>query len=345
MKTLSRIIGATLSLGLVVTALTGCSPSIPEPQRVAVIISGVASISPFTGPAENCVEGLSAGATDSFVKDYLEKASIPVFTAPVMAGTGEVPGTLTQDQGGPYGNCPAQLPAELTVDSTNSVQTAGEHLAAFITYLHQQYGVQQVDLIAHSLGGIFTRNAIRELQESSSPVEVMTLTTMGSPWESPIMANTSSDPTVACDGFELCEGFMSDLVAIPSIQNILNFLAPDSITAWTAEQAGVLDDIPVTLIAGTYFTRVAGDSAKWPNDGFIQYSAATARNVPDNVLPIRACFTEPFTHSVYTSHFAGDEPSSAITWNDQTGLIILNAIRTAHTPQQAINRLGCPAPE
>ena len=344
-RPLARLAGIAVSLGLITASLTGCVSDNSDPHRVAVIISGVASVSPFTTPDQPCTEGQSAGATDSFIRDYLENESIQVFTAPVMAGPGQVPSELPQDKGGPFGNCPEQLPAELTVDSTNSVDTAGKNLSAFISYMHEKYGVRQVDLIAHSLGGIFTRNAIRELQSHNSPVEVMTLTTIGSPWESPIMANTSSDPVQACDGFELCEGFMEELVAIPSINNILNFLAPESINQWTQEQTGVLDNIPVTLIAGTYFSKVAGNSAKWPNDGFIQYSAATARNVSDSVLPIRACFTEPYTHSVYTSHFAGDAPDSAITWNAQTGLIILNAIRTAHTTQQLTNRLGCPTPE
>lgn len=345
MKPPARIIALLLSSALFASILSACTSPTPQSNRVAVIVSGVASVSPFTTPTGSCTSDLSAGATDSFIKDYLEEASIPVFTAPVMAGPGEVPGALTDDQGGPYANCPTQLSADLTVDSTNSVDIAGKRLAAFISYLHTEYGVDQVDLIAHSLGGIFTRNAIRELQHSSSPVEVMTLTTIGSPWESPIMANTSHDPAVACDGFELCEGFMNELVAVPSIQNILIFLAPENMNQWTQEQKGVLDNIAVTLIAGTYFTKTAGDEAKWPNDGFIQYSAATARNVSNKVLPQRACFTQPFTHSVYTSRFAGDVPDSAITWNEQTGLIILNAIRTAHTPRESINRLGCPTPQ
>jgi pimeloyl-ACP methyl ester carboxylesterase len=308
------------------------------------MISGVASVSPFTTPEHACASGLSAGATNSFIRDYLTEHAIPVFTAPVMVGPGEVPAELPAAQGGDFGECPEQLPADLTVDSTNSVATAGKHLASFLGYLHEQYGVEQVDLIAHSLGGVFTRNAIRELQEQSSPVTVRTLTTLGSPWESSLMANTSDVPAEACGGFALCEVFMADLLAVPTIQQILDFLKPDSINAWNEQQVGVLDDIPVTLVAGTYFTKSAGTETKWPNDGFIQYDAATARNVPDSVLPQRACFSEPFTHSVYTSRYAGDTPSSAITWNDQSGLIVLNAIHSAGTPQQSINRLGCPTP-
>lgn len=338
---------ASLSLAAAsALVITGCAPAAePEGKRVAVMVSGVGSISPFTTPSEGCESGLSAGSTDAYVRDYLLAEGIDVYTAPVMMGPVEVSPSATLEEGGPYGDCPQQLSPDLTIDSIGSVFTGGEHLAAFINYLNEEYGVTEVDLIAHSLGGIFTRNGIKTLQENSSPVTVRSLTTIGSPWEPVMLAVPPYDPENACDGSEICKEVLGMLIPIEPVRQIVDFFQPESFDAWTNDQEGVLDDIPVTLIAGTYFTKEAGRADKWPNDGYVQYSAATARSVPDSVLPIRSCFVQPFTHSPFTSALVGDTPESAITWNDQTGQIVANAIRVAGTDKQLPNRLGCPAAE
>lgn len=327
--------------------LAACAPAEPAPEekRVAVMVSGVGSISPYTTPTEACASGLAAGTTDTYVREYLLNEGIEVYTAPVMTGPIEVAPSATEEEGGPYGDCPAQLGPELTIDSIGSVFTGGENLAAFIGYLNEEFGVTQVDLIAHSLGGIFTRNAIKNLQDTDSPVTVTSLTTLGSPWEPVMLANPPYDPPAACDGLEVCEEIVTALSQIESVRQIVDFFQPESFDAWTAEQVGVLDNIPVTLVAGTYFTKTNGRADKWPNDGYIQYSAATARGVGDDILPMRACFTEPFTHSPSTSALVGAPPESAITWTDQTGLIVAHAIKTAGTDKQLPNRLGCPDAE
>lgn len=42
-------------------------------------------------------------------------------------------------------------------------------------------------------------------------------------------------------------------------------------TGWNPARAGYLDGIPVTLMAGTYFTADGGDPRMWP------YGGATSR--------------------------------------------------------------------
>lgn len=330
--------------GLVLSSCASAEPSAEE-KRVAVMVSGVGSISPFTTPTEACESGLAAGTTDTYVREYLLNEGIEVYTAPVMAGPVQVVPSATEAEGGPYADCPIQPAADLTIDSIGSVFTGGENLAAFINFLHDEYGVTQVDLIAHSLGGIFTRNAIKNLQDGDSPVTVTSLTTLGSPWEPVMLANPPYDPSAACDGLTVCEEVVTALSQIESVRQIVEFFQPESFDAWTADQAGVLDNIPVTLVAGTYFTKINGRADKWPNDGYIQYSAATARSIGDDILPMRACFTEPFTHSPSTSALVEAPPETAITWTDQTGQIVANAIKTAGTDKQLPNRLGCPDPQ
>lgn len=332
-------LGASAALLLSACAL---AETAAEEKRVAVIVSGVGSISPYTTPTEACESGLAAGATDTHIRQYLRDQDIDVYTAPVMAGPVAVIPSASETEGGPYGECPSQLDADLTVDSTGSVFTAGENLAAFINHLHQEQGVTQIDLVAHSLGGIYTRNAIKNLKDGDSPVTITSFTTIGSPWEPVMLANPPYDPPAACDGLDVCEKVVTALTEIESVRQVVDFFQPESFNAWTADQAGVLDDIPVTLIAGSYFTKVNGRSDKWPNDGYIQYSAAIARSVGEDVLPMRVCFTEPFTHSPSTSAMVGAGPETAITWTDQTGQIVDNAIKTAGTDKQLPNRLGCP---
>lgn len=346
MMRIHQLIPALAALTISALTLSACAPTNNEPQskRVAVMVSGVGSVSPFTTPTEGCATGLSAGTTDSHIREYLIADGIDIYTAPVALGPTEVPASATEAEGGPYGDCPTQPSADLTIDSIGSVFTGGEHLAAFVNHLHDEFGVTEVDFIAHSLGGIFTRNAIKTLQDANSPVTVRSLTTLGSPWEPVMLANPPYDPPTACDGNQVCEEIVTQLAAIESVHQIVDFFQPESFDAWTAKQKGVLDDIPVTLVAGTYFTKVDGRADKWPNDGYVQYSAATARNVSDAVLPIRSCFVEPFTHSAYTSAMLGEAPETGITWNDQTGMIVAHAIRSAGTDQQLPNRLGCPTP-
>lgn len=342
----TRFFAALLVSAMVSVGLVSCAtPSGLASDRVAVMVSGVGSISPYTTPTAFCTSGLSAGTTDSYIRDYLTKNGIKVYTAPVMTGPIPVTASATEAEGGPYANCPEQPAADLTIDSIGSVETGGQNLAAFIGYLHEEYGINKVDFIAHSLGGIFTRNAIKNLQDSNSPVTVTSLTTLGSPWEPVMLANPPYDPQAACDGSELCEQIVTGLMAIPTVHQIVDFFQADTFNAWTEEQTGVLDNIPVTLVAGTYFTKIDGRSQNWPNDGYVQYSAAMAINISDKVLPVRSCFAEPYTHSPFTSKLVGEKESAAITWNSQTALIVENAIRNAGTDLQLSNRLGCPTPE
>ena len=76
---------------------------------------------------------------------------------------------------------PQTLPENMTVNSTGSIDTAGEHLARFINWLHDEKGVTEVDFVAHSMGGLYSRAAIRVLATTGSKVRSASLTTIGTP--------------------------------------------------------------------------------------------------------------------------------------------------------------------
>lgn len=151
-------------IALVVFALAACGSGTAQPStdeasghRAVVVVSGAAAESPYTTPSQACAEGLPAGNTDSALRESLLKAGHEVYTSPAKVGTGQI--TSSTGFGG-FAACPDALPERMTVDAVGSLDDGGEHLAAFITYLHDAYGIDPVDLVAHSLGGMFSRAAI-----------------------------------------------------------------------------------------------------------------------------------------------------------------------------------------
>lgn len=312
-------------------------------MRAVILVSGVGSVTPFTTPTEACRTGLSAGNTWAFLRDNLVARGLAVFTAPAMTGPGPAIDQPTPE-GGPFGDGPPALPADLTINTIDSVMDGGVRLAAFIDYLHETYGVDEVDVVAHSLGGIFSRNGIREVKASGSPVTVRSLTTLASPWEPVMLALPPYQPAIACDGLEVCIQTVTALMAVPTVRTIVDFFQPESFYAWTADQAGVLDDVPVTLVGGTYFTKIDGRKDKWPNDGFVQYRSAMAQGISDAVLPMRCGFTFPDTHSRFESGLVNEPEYTGITWSAAVADVVAFAVESAGTDRQLPNRLGCPAP-
>lgn len=90
--------------------------------RAVVLVSGLATQTPYTTTTEKCATGLSAGNSVSALRDSLVAAGQQVFTAPAQIGPGEVTSTAGI---GPSSGCPAPLPAALTIDTTAVPMMAG----------------------------------------------------------------------------------------------------------------------------------------------------------------------------------------------------------------------------
>ena len=86
-------------------------------------------------------------------------------------------------------------------------------------------------------------------------------------------------------------------------------------SGWNAAQGDALDGIPVTLLAGTYFTAEGGNPTMWPYDGLVSQHSAWATDVPEAIMPIRATWSGPLTHSIFCSHAVGADWQTALTWN------------------------------
>lgn len=346
-----------LSRFLIASAVTAClavtaSPALAkgdskEPKatkRVVVLVSGTASTTPFTTPKETCRTGFSAGNTWAFVRDNLTKRGYSVFTAPVSVGGTKVKDAKSEYDG-PFGECPAQLPAKMTANSIGSVDRSGSSLARFLNHLNRKYGVTDVDMVGHSLGGFIARAGIREARLNNVNVTFRSFATLGSPWDGTYAANPTNpaDPLSACHGFQVCLDFVGPLNTVPGIDMLIAMLNPKNTAVWNSGQGGFLNGIPVTLFSGTYFTQTGGSSAMWPNDGIAQKSSALAEGVSDTVLPHRRCYISKLTHSLSISRSVGLPDDTALTWNADIAAQLAKSIDTADKALAKKNRIGCPS--
>lgn len=333
-----------------VALLAGCTHSgsvAHPPSRAVILVSGLASISPYTSPQAACTQGLAAGSADTALRERLLQAGHTVFTAPSMAGPGPV---RDQSGFGAFGACPAPLTADLTVDSTGSIDSAGEHLARFIDWLHSEQKVDEVDLVGHSMGGLYARAAVRALRSDSSPIMVRSLTTIGTPWQGSYLADFAegSVPLSDCGGDQFCEsqmhGYARDIAAV-YVSGSARELAQSYLmgaNGWNRGQAGVLDGVPVTVIGGTRFTAPGGARAVvWPNDGVVELRSALAVDIDDAVLPHRHCVVVDDTHSDYVSMIANLPRETALTWDPRVLDAVAAAIDAAPGSLGTPNRQGC----
>ena len=345
-----------VSVGLL---LVGCSatPSAdsttsatPPEKRAVVIVSGGATSSPFTTPTQACKDGdgyQAAGNTDTEIRAYLLEMGKQVYTAPVMDTWGPVQ-EPTDDRPGPFKDCPVVLPELMTITSTGDINAGGEHLARFLTYLNTEYGITDVDLVGHSNGGLWSRSAIKVLKGTDSPITVRSLTMMGTPNSGSVPGRyTLGEITLdSCAGDAYCEMALKNWVPFADkVDKGLNredtekFLGgPDG---WNAAQGNALDGIPVTLIAGTYFSNPAGDPTVWPYDGTSSRYSAWATDVSDATIPWRTCWSGPLLHTIYQAAQLQVPWDLAMTHNTDAIARVNQAIDEADSALTKPNRQGC----
>lgn len=273
--------------------------------------------------------------TDTALRQELLAHGYRVFTSPALAGRGPV-----VDQGGfgAFGDCPITLPENMTVNSTGSIDTAGEHLARFLTYLRDSYGVDEIDVVGHSMGGLYSRAAFRVLQGLGVPIRIRSLTTIGTPWQGSYLSDYANGitPKADCLGDRFCEVAMDGMKA--EVERLMAgsgrevnqafLMGPDG---WNEYQAGVLDRIPVTLIAGNRFAAPSSPAnpTVWPNDGLVAQRSALATDISARVLPNRRTFTFDDTHSIYVSNEAGLPWKTGLTWDPRVFEVVRGAIDAA----------------
>lgn len=303
------------------------------PSRAVVIVSGGAAISPFTTPTAGCSSGLSAGSTDTGLREALLGAGLAVYTSPANVGRRAV----TDDpEANGFDGAPEQLPAELTVNAVGTIDEAGRHLAAFLGFLATRDDVREVDLVCHSMGGLFSRAAIRELKTAGHPLRIRSLTTLGTPWTGSFVAEVAgglADMSLAA-GDPRTESIIAEMrdqltggSEGAGQQVTSHYLAGTD--GWNERQAGILDGIPVTIVAGDWFQASDGDAHAWPHDGLVSVSSALAEHVSPAVVQPRTTHLFHDVHSIFFADQFGLPWHQALTWNPEVFQVVLDAIAEA----------------
>lgn len=304
-------------------------------STAVVIVSGGGAISPFTTPTAGCGTGLSAGSTDTGLREGLLAEGFAVYTSP--ANVGNKPVTHDPDFGG-FTDPPEVLPVELTVNAVGQIDTAGDRLAAFLTFLAEREGLTRVHLVAHSMGGLFSRAAIRMLREQGSTLQIASLTTLGTPWNGSYAADHANGdlPLSVAGGDPITEQIIADFIVLrdgvsggAAEQVTRRYLAVAN--GWNERQRGVLDGIPLTIVAGDHFRLDGGDAAAWPHDGLVQLSSALAEGVSPEVASPRHVEVFPDVHSIYFAEPFGLPWERALTWDPAVRAVVVAAIRDADT--------------
>jgi pimeloyl-ACP methyl ester carboxylesterase len=290
-------------------------------SRAVVIMSGGDAASPFTTPELACSEGLAAGNTDTALRAALLERGHLVFTAPAQNGRGVV-----QDADpasfGPFAGQPEVLGEQFTVNSDGDIDLAGEHLFRFVALLGERYGIDEVDFIGHSNGGLFARSAIRLMGLLGSRIKVRSLTTLGTPWMGtvPLRWAFGEIPDAGLMGQEfaikLAEGAKARVGSGDmglAQENTYHYLVGAG--RWNDYQTGVLDRIPVYSVGGSFFTAPGGDPEVWPNDGLVSVHSAHGAGLADAVAPRHERASFAVTHSIFISDLAGQPWETAMTWN------------------------------
>ena len=288
-------------------------------MHAIVLVSGGAAITPFTTPDAAARTGLAAGNTMTALREHLLSTGQTVFTAPARIGQGPI----AEDTGWQgFSDLPEVLPAELTVNAVGTIDEAGRSLRRFLDWLTDTHGVSELSIVAHSMGGLFSRAALGQAARDGSPFPVRHLVTLGSPWTGALLGDhhVGDTPLSAAHGDPVTEQVMiaSDAFATSASEGAAEevtarFLAGP--TGWNQAQAGVLDHTRVTLIAGTYFDTHTEPRSVWPHDGLVQRDSALAVDVSTEVAPHRTELEFADVHSIFVADQIGIEWQRALTWD------------------------------
>lgn len=287
-----------------------------------VLVSGGAAVTPFTDPERAAGTGLAAGNTMTALRAHFLDRGIRVFTAPARIGAGEV----REDAGWQgFADVPVVLPAEVTINAVGRVDDAGVALAGFVRHVAAEAGLESVALVGHSMGGLFSRAAIRELGTDGPRVE--RLVTLGTPWDGSVLGDLLdgeiSEDDAHGDPATLQIFAEARPYADANSQGAAAEVSRRFLRGWNAAQAGVLDGIPVTAIGAGYFAAADEPRQLWPHDGLVSMTSGRADEVPAAVLPdvTRHSFPD-HVHSIFFAEGFGLPWERALTWDPDVFAVI-----------------------
>lgn len=288
-------------------------------MRAVVLVSGGGAVTPFTTPEDGARRGLAAGNTFTALREHLVASGTAVFTTPARIGAGEA----ADDPGWQgFSDAPLVLPADLTVNAVGDIDDAGAALGRAIDHLREAFGITRLDLVAHSMGGLFSRAALRWARDRGEALPVDRLITLGTPWTGSLLGDfVRGDLSLAdAHGDATTERILTGARAYAQEnsqgageQASARYLA--GADGWNARQAGILDGVAVTVLAGRYFDAAASPASLWPHDGLVALGSARADDVPAQVAVRRAVAEFDDVHSIFFAEANGLPWERALTWD------------------------------
>lgn len=291
-----------------------------------VLVSGGAAVTPYTDPERAAASGLAAGNTMTALRTHFLDRGIRVFTAPARIGAGEV----REDAGWQgFSEVPAVLPAEVTINAVGRVDDAGVALAGFLRWMAAEHELGSVSLVGHSMGGLFSRAAIREMSGDGPRVD--RLVTLGTPWDGSVLGDFLDGEISEADA----KGDPATLQIFAEVrpyadansQGAAAEVSRRFLRGWNDAQAGVLDGIPVTAIGAGYFAAATEPRQLWPHDGLVSLASGRADEVPSAVLPRVERHSFPdHVHSIFFADAFGLPWERALTWDPAVFTVVDGAL-------------------
>jgi triacylglycerol lipase len=333
-----RLTRALPALALALCALVFASPAhaASGPDAV-VLVSGFTTTTPFTTPAAQCRGTAPRGTTWSYDAAQLAAEGYRVYTAPVNYGAGPVTPRKPQ-----FSGCPTQLPASMTINSRGDIYANAAALASFVAHLHSAYGVNSVRFVDHSYGGLWTRGALRLATSVFPSVQVLSVTTLGTPHLGSFLADMAEavDPSL-CGSDVSCRLVAYSFIAYRdlALEPAVGQLTAASLAQWNPGQGTSLDSIPLSAIAGNAVT-FPGITNPYvsPNDVLVGLASAQAVGLDKaGVIPRLSCFS-PFP-DVHSNTFLPLFPGRHSLINDPAVVTAVEQTLGGNTPSTT-----CPNP-
>ncbi|MFM2720192.1 esterase/lipase family protein [Microbacterium mcarthurae (nom. nud.)] len=291
-----------------------------------VLVSGGAAVTPYTDPERAAASGLAAGNTMTALRTHFLDRGIRVFTAPARIGAGEV----REDAGWQgFSEVPVVLPAEVTINAVGRVDDAGVALAGFLRWMEAEHELGSVSLVGHSMGGLFSRAAIREMSGDGPRVD--RLVTLGTPWDGSVLGDFLDGEISEADarGDPATLQIFAEVrpYADANSQGAAAEVSRRFLRGWNDAQAGVLDGIPVTAIGAGYFAAATEPRQLWPHDGLVSLASGRADEVPSAVLPRVERHSFPdHVHSIFFADAFGLPWERALTWDPAVFAVVDGAL-------------------
>jgi hypothetical protein len=236
-----RVLTLLATAGAAALAVLAIGAATASAAPAVVFVSGLNSETSFTNATPACAgqEG-DTWNSPTGPPAALRASGRDVYTAPAGEGA-KAPAP-----------CGSPTPAANTVlNSGGDADANGAALLRLLTFLKTQYGVQQVQLVAHSDGGIWSRAAITQAGSADIPT-VLSLTTLGTPhtgaWSADLALGVGS---LDCTS-TICK--LLKAIAQEEIGNLGETAVKELTSTYTADwnPDQRIAACPVTTIAGTF---------------------------------------------------------------------------------------------